>query len=65
MTDAQGRTYRPDFQARQVMRNSSEPFDGSSIAPGASVPLSITFDVAKDAAGLVLHVRDGNDAPVK
>ena len=65
MTDGQGRTYRSDFQARQVLGSASEPFDGSSIAPGASVALTITFDVAKDATGLVLHVRGGNDLQVK
>jgi hypothetical protein len=64
LTDAQGRTYQTDFQVRQVIGNTSEPFDGSHIAPGSSVALVLTFDIANDATGLVLHARDGNDTKV-
>jgi hypothetical protein len=66
LTDAQGRTYTTDFQVRQVSPDgSSAAFDDSSVAPGATVRLKITFDVSKDATGLVLHLTNGNDMPVK
>jgi len=65
LTDAQGRSYTSDYQVRQVAPDgSSAPFDDSSISPGATVALKLTFDVANDATGLVLHLQGGNDMNV-
>ena len=65
LTDAQGRTYESDFQVRQVQANGlSKAFGGASIVPGATVALNLTFDVARDATGLVLHLKGGNDVKV-
>jgi hypothetical protein len=66
LTDAQGRNYTSDYQVREVAPDgSSAAFDDASIAPGATVALKLTFDVAKDASGLVLHLQDGNDVSVQ
>jgi hypothetical protein len=65
LTDAQGRTYRSDFELRQVQPSGySSEFSGASIAPGVSAHLNIDFDVAPDATGLVLHVDGGTDITV-
>jgi len=65
LTDAKGRTYTSDFEVRQVQAGGvSSAFGKASIAPGASVLLNLTFDVAPDATGLVLHMKDGNDVEV-
>jgi hypothetical protein len=65
LTDAQGRTYKSDFQVRQVQAGGvSEAFGGASIVPGATVALNLAFDVARDATGLVLHLKGGNDVKV-
>jgi len=62
LTDAQGRKYSSDFEVRQVQPDgTSSPFGGSSIAPGATVALNLTFDVASDATGLVLHLVGASD----
>jgi Domain of unknown function (DUF4352) len=65
LTDGQGRTYKSDFQVRQVQPSGdSQPFGNVGIAPNSSVELNVTFDVARDARDLVLHVQGGNDIQV-
>jgi hypothetical protein len=66
LTDDQGRTYTSDFQVRQVQGNGiSAPFGGASVVPGATVALNITFDVAPDATGLVLHMKGASSVKVQ
>jgi uncharacterized protein DUF4352 len=57
LVDSRNRTYDTDFQTRQVQGSTSQPFDHSNIAPGATVVLTLTFDVAPDASGLTLRMR--------
>ena len=66
LKDAQGRTYTSDFQVRQQRPDgTSAEFSGYSVAPGTTVSLSLTFDVASQATGLVLHLNDGNSIAVR
>ena len=61
----QGRVYNPDFQLVQVNPDGSvSAFDGYGVAPGTTVELRLTFDVATDATGLVLSVTMGNPVRV-
>jgi hypothetical protein len=65
LVDAQGRTYNSDFELRQVLPGGgSSEFGGASIAPDATVALNLTFDVARDATGLVLKMKGGNEVKV-
>jgi hypothetical protein len=57
LADSSEQTYHSDFQMRQVQGSTSQPFDGSTIGPGASVLLMLIFDVAPDANDLMLRVR--------
>ena len=66
LTDDRGRTYTSDFQLWQIQPDgSAASFSGASVAPGGTVGLYLTFDVATDATGLVLHTRGGNDVKVE
>lgn len=65
LSDNQGRSYSSDFAFRQTQPGGSTQEFSGSVAPGSSAQLSLTFDVAKDATGLVLHIRGGNDVQVK
>ncbi len=63
--DKQGRSYVSPFDLRQVTAiGQQETLFSGSVAPGATVMLRLTFDVAKDASGGVLHVPGGNDVAV-
>ena len=66
LTDAQGRTYTTEFQVRQVQSASqTAPFGNGSVVPGVTVALTITFDVARDATGLTLHMKGANSIAVE
>ena len=62
LSDRQGRSYNSDYQVREVLPSGwSSAFDGTNIAPCATVSMSLTFDAAKVVAGLMLHLTAGND----
>lgn len=66
LTDAQGRTYTSNFEVRQIQADGgSASYSGANVAPGGTVALYLTFDVATDATGLVLHTKGGNDVKVE
>ena len=61
LVDKQGRKYVSDFNLRQIGNQGQEmPFPGS-VGPAATLSLRLTFDVAVDASGGVLHTVGGND----
>jgi hypothetical protein len=58
--DSQGRSYLSPFDLRQIGADGQEvPFNGV-LQPGSQASLRLTFDIAKDATGGVLHVPGGN-----
>jgi hypothetical protein len=59
--DKQGRNYSSIFDLRQVDDQGQETVFPGTISPGATLLLRLTFDVAADATGGVLHIRGGND----
>jgi hypothetical protein len=66
LTDGQGRTYNTGIEPHQILPDgSTTSFAGSTVAPGATVALTMTFDVADGASGLVLHTKGGNDIKVE
>jgi hypothetical protein len=66
LADDQGRSYASDFEVRQDLPSgASEPFGNASVAPGTTVGLNLSFDVATDATGLVLRMPGANDVAVK
>lgn len=60
--DKQGRVYSSQFDLRQA--DSQESLFTGTVAPGATVNLRLTLDVAKDVFGGVMHIRGGNDIAV-
>ena len=65
LTDAQGRGYRSSFELQGVQADGGNAsIDSVPLLPGATVAASLTFDVAVDADGLVLHVAGAAAMPV-
>ncbi|MGI9149105.1 MAG: hypothetical protein ACR2IK_21580 [Chloroflexota bacterium] len=63
--DSKHRTYTSPFEIRQVDQQGQEtPFSGTVPANTATPLLRLTFDVALDATGGVMHVAGGNDVAV-
>jgi hypothetical protein len=65
VNDDQGRSSTSDFFIRQVNADgTSTPTPSVNVPPGATAGLALTFDVALNASGIVMHVVNGNDISV-